>query len=136
KPGRQAEAFVYLVVRIVLTRDFAQAHLQKGFSDCIIREHPDTAKAATARPPGCAKRRSRAGAVSIPSVSFWRQDVSWYIQQQSWTQSFYQSDRNWTEKLSGSPTSAATAQTNQSGGSASIADAKIVTLSAHSRSRH
>jgi len=66
--------------------------------------------------------------VSIPSVSFWRQDVSWYIQQQSWTQSFYQSDRNWTAKLSGDTPSAATAQTNQSAGSASIADAKIVTL--------
>jgi hypothetical protein len=66
--------------------------------------------------------------VSIPSVSFWRQDVSWYIQQQSWTQSFYQSDRNWTAQLSGNATSTATAQTNQSAGSASIADAKIVTL--------
>jgi hypothetical protein len=66
--------------------------------------------------------------VSIPSVSFWRQDVSWYIQQQSWTQSFYQADQNWRAELSSGNPSPATAQTNQSSGSASIADPKIVTL--------
>ena len=66
--------------------------------------------------------------MSIPSVSFWRQDVSWYIQQQSWTQSFYQADQNWTAKVSSSNTEPAAAQTNPSAGSASLADTKIVTL--------
>jgi len=66
--------------------------------------------------------------VSIPSVSFWRQDVSWYIQQQSWTQSFYQADRNWTARLSGGNAPSAITQTNPSAGSPSIAAAKIVTL--------
>ena len=40
--------------------------------------------------------------MSTPSISFWRQDVNWYVQQQSWTQSFYQADQNWTQELSGS----------------------------------
>jgi hypothetical protein len=75
-------------------------------------------------------RRSRVDPVSAPSISFWRQDLNWYIQQQSWTPSFYQIDRNWTAELSGSslhPTTS-TARINQSAGSASIADQKIVTL--------
>jgi hypothetical protein len=66
--------------------------------------------------------------VSISSVSFWRQDVSWYIQQQSWTQSFYQTDQNWTARLSNSNAAPGSAQTNPSAGPASIADAKVVTL--------
>lgn len=39
--------------------------------------------------------------MSIPSVSFWRQDLNWYVQQQSWTKSFNQVDQNWTNELSG-----------------------------------
>jgi hypothetical protein len=59
--------------------------------------------------------------VSAPSTSFWRQDVNWYVQQQSWTRSFHQVDRNWNRKLSSgsSPSSTTTAQTGESG-SASI----------------
>lgn len=69
--------------------------------------------------------------MSAPSISFWRQDLNWYIQQQSWTRSFYQADQNWTAELSGSslrPTTTPAAQINQSAGSANIADQKIVTL--------
>jgi hypothetical protein len=48
-------------------------------------------------------------------ISFWHRDLHWYIQQQSWTRSFYQADRNWTAELSGgSPPPGST-------GSASIA---------------
>jgi hypothetical protein len=76
-------------------------------------------------------RRSRVDAVSAPSISFWRQDLNWYIQQQSWTQSFYQIDQNWTAELSGSsprPATTSVAQIEKSAGSANIADQKIVTL--------
>jgi hypothetical protein len=38
--------------------------------------------------------------VNAPSTSFWRQDVSRYVQQQNWTRSFRQVDQNWTQKLS------------------------------------
>jgi hypothetical protein len=69
--------------------------------------------------------------VSTPSISSWRQDLNWYVWRQSWTQSFYQADQNWNAELSGSgslrPATAA-AQTNQTAGSASIADQKVVTL--------
>jgi hypothetical protein len=56
-------------------------------------------------------------------ISFWRRDLHWYIQQQSWTRSFYQADQSWTAELSGrsSPGSATAAPPNQSTGSASIA---------------
>jgi hypothetical protein len=63
--------------------------------------------------------------VSTPGLSFWRQDVNWYIQQQSWTQPFYQADQNWTAELH--PASTAV-PTNQPTGAASIADQKVVTL--------
>jgi hypothetical protein len=69
--------------------------------------------------------------VSDPSISFWRQDLNWYIQQQSWTRSFYQADRNWNAELSSASSrhpATTAAQTNQSAGSASIADQKVVTL--------
>jgi filamentous hemagglutinin family protein len=59
--------------------------------------------------------------VSIPGISFWHQDVNWYIQQQSWTKSFHQADQNWTAELSGSGSPG-------SAGSASIIDQKIVNL--------
>jgi hypothetical protein len=48
------------------------------------------------------------------SISFWQRNLHWYVQQQSWTQSFYQADRNWTAELSGDTGSTAK-------GSASIA---------------
>jgi hypothetical protein len=66
--------------------------------------------------------------VSTPSISSWRQDLNWYVRQQSWTQSFYQADRNWNAELSGSGSprpATATAQTNQAAG---IADQKVVTI--------
>ena len=65
--------------------------------------------------------------MSIPSVSFSAQDVGWYIQQQSWTQSFYQADQNWTAKVS-SNTEPAAAGRNLIGRLREPADAKIVTL--------
>lgn len=68
-------------------------------------------------------------ATAIPSsVSFWRQDWSWYVQQQSWTRSFSQADQNWTAETSASshlgPAPAA-AQFIQSMGSASIANQSL-----------
>jgi hypothetical protein len=63
--------------------------------------------------------------VSAPGISFWRQDVNWYIQQQSWTQSFYQADQSWIAELHPASTAAAT---NQATGSASIAGQKVDTL--------
>jgi hypothetical protein len=33
------------------------------------------------------------------SVSFWRQDWNWYVQQQGWTRSFSEQDRGWTQRL-------------------------------------
>jgi hypothetical protein len=57
-------------------------------------------------------------------ISFWQQDLHWYVRQQSWTRSFYEADRNWTAELSGGspPGSAANAaRLAQLAGSASIA---------------
>ncbi len=39
---------------------------------------------------------------SPSGVSFWRQDHNWYVQQQSWTPSFFQRDQDWNQRLSGS----------------------------------
>jgi hypothetical protein len=69
--------------------------------------------------------------VSTSSISFWRQDLNWYVQQQSWTPSFFQQDQSWTERLanSNSPTPAtAAAPIDPSSGKASIADQKVMHL--------
>jgi hypothetical protein len=64
-------------------------------------------------------------------ISFWRQDWGWYVQQQSWTKSFYRADQNWGDELSTSrhldPASAAV-QIGQSMGSASIVNQQPVSL--------
>ena len=69
--------------------------------------------------------------VSTLSISFWRQDLNWYVQQQSWTPSFFQQDQSWTQRLavSNSPAPvAAAAPTNPSSGKANIADQKVLHL--------
>jgi hypothetical protein len=58
--------------------------------------------------------------MSALGTSFWRQDVKWYVSQQSWTRSFNRADQNWNQELSGGRSAApAAAQTGESG-SASI----------------
>ena len=37
--------------------------------------------------------------VGAAGTSFWRQDVNWYVQQQSWTRPFYAADQGWGQKL-------------------------------------
>jgi hypothetical protein len=69
--------------------------------------------------------------VSTSSISFWRQDLNWYVQQQSWTPSFFQQDQSWTQRLaisnSPGPVTAA-APTNPSSGKANIADQRVLHL--------
>jgi hypothetical protein len=68
---------------------------------------------------------------STSSISFWRQDLGWYVRQQSWTESFFQQDQSWTRRLSISnspdPVTSAVA-TNQSAGAPSIAAQKLMHL--------
>jgi hypothetical protein len=62
---------------------------------------------------------------SPSGVSFWRQDLDWYVQQQNWIPSFFQQDQDWNQRLSlgnsGNPI-------RPSAGAADIADQKIVNL--------
>jgi hypothetical protein len=58
--------------------------------------------------------------MSTSSISFWRQDLNWYVQQQSWTQRLSISN-------SSGPVTAA-APTNSSSVPASIADQKVMHL--------
>jgi hypothetical protein len=58
-------------------------------------------------------------------VSFWRQDLNWYVQQQNWTSSFFQRDQDWNQRLSGSNFRN---PARPPAGAADIADQKIVNL--------
>jgi hypothetical protein len=63
---------------------------------------------------------------SSPSgVSFWRQDLNWYVQQQGWTPSFFRQDQDWNQRLSSSNSGN---PAHPSAGPADIADQKIVNL--------
>jgi hypothetical protein len=68
---------------------------------------------------------------SPSSISFWRQDLSWYVRQQSWTESFFQQDQSWTQRLaisnSPGPVTAA-APTKEPADAPSIADQKVMHL--------
>ena len=61
-------------------------------------------------------------------ISFWRQDINWYVQQQNWTRSFFQQDQDWNQRLSDSNPHSPAAAPNPSAGAADIADQKIVNL--------
>jgi hypothetical protein len=63
-------------------------------------------------------------AVGPSSGSFWRQDVNWYVQQQSWTRAFYQADQSWNQKLQASNRVAPT-PADQTGGSPDLASQKL-----------
>ena len=67
-------------------------------------------------------------AVGPPSASFWRQDVNWYVQQQSWTRSFYQADQNWTTKLEASNFASPPAASAAPSGAPNLADQKLANL--------
>jgi hypothetical protein len=58
-------------------------------------------------------------------VSFWRQDIDWYVQQQNRTPSFLRQDQDWNQRLSlgnsGNPV-------HPAAGAPDIADQKIVNL--------
>jgi hypothetical protein len=62
---------------------------------------------------------------SPSGVSFWRQDLNWYVQQQSWTRSFFRQDQDWNQRLSSSNSRN---PVHPSAGPADIADQKIVNL--------
>jgi hypothetical protein len=60
-------------------------------------------------------------AVSAFSTTFWRQDVNWYVRQQSWTRSFAQVNQIWTQKLEATNPS----PTPDHGGTPNLADEKL-----------
>jgi hypothetical protein len=72
--------------------------------------------------------------VSVPSTSFWRQDVNRYVQQQNWTRSFRQVDQNWNQELSSdrSPGSITTVAPTGESESASIINANAFDSQAES----
>lgn len=61
--------------------------------------------------------------VGATGTSFWRQDVNWYVQQQSWTRSFSAADQGWSQKLQVSNL-LAPESTDQTG-SPNLADEKL-----------
>jgi hypothetical protein len=64
-------------------------------------------------------------AVGPSGASFWRQDVNWYVQQQSWTRSFYAADQSWTRRLEAS--NVASPPTDRTG-APNVADQKFANL--------
>jgi hypothetical protein len=64
---------------------------------------------------------------SPSTISFWRRDWNWYVQQQSWTRPFSEQDRAWTQRLlvSNSPVSALGPPSANAG---DIADQKVENL--------
>ena len=66
--------------------------------------------------------------MSASSISFWHQDLNWYIRQQSWTKSFNQVDRNWTNELFASSRAGTVSEPINQSSSASIVDQGIVNL--------
>ncbi|HLH96771.1 MAG TPA: hypothetical protein VKW08_16790 [Xanthobacteraceae bacterium] len=65
-------------------------------------------------------------ASSPTGASLWRQDVNWYVQQQSWTRPFYRADQSWNQKLQASNLTAPppSGQT----GSPNLAEQKLANL--------
>jgi hypothetical protein len=66
-------------------------------------------------------------AVASSSASFWRQDVNWYVRQQSFTRSFYLANSSWTQNLQTSNSTALSAPAAD-GGAPNLADQKLANL--------
>ena len=67
-------------------------------------------------------------AIGPSSASFWRQDVNWYVRQQSWTRSFYAADESWTQRLEASNLTSPPSAPSDRTGAPNVADQKLANL--------